>query len=100
MINELSKFVELKIKEHTKALSFKSEIGDEVDMITLVGYLGAMVDVQQEIERLNEKNIVCQTLNEHIEKYELMLERNENDCVDKALISAILEELNELKDDL
>ena len=36
----------------------------------------------------------------HIEKYEAMLERNENDCLDKALISAILEELYELKEEL
>lgn len=45
-------------------------------------------------------SFVKNTIDEHIEKYETMLERNENDCLDKALISAILEELNELKDDL
>lgn len=37
-------------------------------------------------------------LDSRIEKYETMLDRNENDCLDKALISAILEELKELKD--
>ena len=39
-------------------------------------------------------------IDNHIEKYEMMLDRNENDCLDKALISAILEELQELKDEL
>ena len=39
-------------------------------------------------------------IDEHIEKYELMLERNENDCEDKEIISAILEELYELKDEI
>ena len=43
---------------------------------------------------------VHNVLNEHIDRYESMLERNENDCMDKALISAILEELKELKDEL
>lgn len=38
-------------------------------------------------------------LDAHIEKYENMLDRNENDCLDKAIISAILEELKELKDE-
>ena len=45
-------------------------------------------------------SFVRNTIDEHIEKYELMLERNENDCMDKALISAIIEELKELKDDI
>lgn len=40
------------------------------------------------------------TINAHIDKYESMLDRDENDCMDKALISAILEELKELKDEL
>lgn len=45
-------------------------------------------------------DVVRNTIDEHIEKYENALDRNENDCLDKALISAILEELKELKDDL
>ena len=43
---------------------------------------------------------VYKTLNAHIDKYESMLERNENDCLDRELISAILEELKELKDEI
>lgn len=43
-------------------------------------------------------DIVHDELDSRIEKYEDMLEKNENDCLDKALISAILEELKELKD--
>ena len=42
---------------------------------------------------------VHKVLDEHIEKYELMLERNENDCDDKEIISAILQELHELKEE-
>lgn len=45
-------------------------------------------------------DIVHNTLDNHIEKYESMLDRNENDCLDKAIISAILEELKELKDEI
>lgn len=45
-------------------------------------------------------DVVRNTIDEHIEKYENALDMNENDCLDKAFISAILEELNELKDDL
>ena len=45
-------------------------------------------------------SFVRNTVDEHIEKYELMSERNENDCLDKAIISAIIEELKELKNDL
>ena len=41
-----------------------------------------------------------EVIDRHIEKYELMLERNENDCEDKEIISAILEELYELKDEI
>lgn len=40
------------------------------------------------------------TINRHIEKYERMLGNSKNDCLDKALISAILEELKELKEEL
>lgn len=45
------------------------------------------------------KTDVESILNSHIDKYETMLDRNENDCIDKALISAILEELYELKEE-
>lgn len=45
-------------------------------------------------------DIVHNTLDNRIEKYESMLDRNENDCLDKAIISAILEELKELKDEI
>lgn len=37
-------------------------------------------------------------IEKNIERYELMLDRNENDCEDKERISTILEELYELKD--
>ena len=40
------------------------------------------------------------TIDRHIEKYERMLENSKNDCLDKTLISAILEELKELKEEL
>jgi len=36
----------------------------------------------------------------HIEKYERHLDRCENDCIDRMLNSAIIEELNELKEEL
>ena len=39
-------------------------------------------------------------IDKHIGIYERVLDRNENDCIDKALISAILEELKELKDEI
>lgn len=42
---------------------------------------------------------IHQVLDEHIEKYMMMLEQNENDCDDKEIISAILEELHELKEE-
>lgn len=44
-------------------------------------------------------DVIHRVLDRHIEKYELMLDRNENDCSDKEIISAILEELHELKDE-
>lgn len=45
-------------------------------------------------------DVVHRVLDGHIAKYELMIERNENDCDDKEIISAILEELYELKEEL
>lgn len=44
-------------------------------------------------------DVVHTVLDTHIEKYETMLEQNENDCDDKEIISAILEELHELKEE-
>ena len=44
-------------------------------------------------------DVVHAVLDTHIEKYEIMLEQNENDCDDKEIISAILEELHELKEE-
>ena len=52
MIDELDKFVDAKLEEHKEALAHKMEIGDDVDVITLVGYMGAMIDVKEEIEKL------------------------------------------------
>ena len=43
---------------------------------------------------------VLNTIDEHIEKYERALDMCENDCIDRMLNSALIEELKELKDDL
>lgn len=43
---------------------------------------------------------VRNTIDEHIEKYERSLEMCKNDCIDRMLNSALIEELNELKNDL
>lgn len=45
-------------------------------------------------------NVVRYTIDEHIEKYENALDMCENDCIDRMLNGAIIEELKELKDDL
>ena len=45
-------------------------------------------------------NVVRNTIDEHIEKYERALEMCENDCIDRMLNSALIEELNDLKNDL
>ena len=42
---------------------------------------------------MSYQDVFKKFLNSRIEMYENMLERNENDCLDKAIISAILEEL-------
>ena len=44
--------------------------------------------------------IVCSTLDAHIEKYERALDMCENDCTDRMINSAILEELKELREEL
>ena len=45
-------------------------------------------------------NVVRLTIDEHIEKYERALDMCENDCIDRMLNSALINELRELKDDL
>ena len=45
-------------------------------------------------------DVVRNTIDEHIEKYENALDMCENDCIDRMLNSALIEELRELKDDL
>lgn len=45
-------------------------------------------------------DMVRNTIDEHIEKYERTLDMCENDCIDRMLNSALIEELRELKDDL
>lgn len=44
--------------------------------------------------------IVIKTIDNHIEKYENALDMCENDCIDRMLNSAILEELKELRSEL
>ena len=45
-------------------------------------------------------DIVIKTIDNHIEKYENALNMCENDCIDRMLNSAILEELKELREEL
>lgn len=44
--------------------------------------------------------IVIETIDNHIEKYENALDMCENDCIDRMINSAILEELKELREEL
>ena len=44
-------------------------------------------------------DVIHRVLDAHIEKYELKLERCETGCEDKEIISAILEESHELKEE-
>lgn len=45
-------------------------------------------------------SFVRNVIDGHIEKYERALDMCENDCIDRMLNSALIDELKELKDDL
>ena len=49
---------------------------------------------------MSYQDVFKKFLHSRIEMYENMLERNENDCLDKAIISAILEELKLFDEEL